>query len=84
MDLAPMDESISYHSSCSVGHRIYVVGGSLGAYASRPNPFLFSLDMHSPRQWEKMKLFGLGGRRLNPVICQIGPDSLMVSGGKAD
>ena len=86
MDIAAMDEAVQHHSSCCVGHKIYIVGGTLGDFVAdqtRPNDSIFSLDMHSPRQWDEMDLNGLG-MRLNPVICQIGPESLVVSGGKSN
>ena len=84
MELAALSDAVHDHSSCAVGHKIYIVGGMLGDHETekvRPNDCIYCLDMHCPQQWVCI-LLSYVCKRLNPVICQIGPESLIVSGGK--
>ena len=80
-----MHEEIYAHSSCVIGHKLYVVGGLLGYAHSgnvKANRYLYFIDIESPQRWDHLHLREFG-KRINPVICQIGPESLIISGGEA-
>ena len=78
-----MKKAIYQHGSCAVGNVIYLVGGWIcdKLYHDRvPNESIHFFDMSSSRKWQSYYIEG-GCKRLDPVVSQIGPKTILISGG---
>ena len=80
-----MKKAIYQHGSCAVGNVIYVVGGWIcdKFYQDQePNESIHFFDMRSSRKWRSYYIdIEEGCERLDPVVSQIGPKTILISGG---